>query len=242
MFELATYTPSEAAKISGVNVALQRDWRRREILPRRDGHARYTPFELAELMALSALAVQGVGPQKFTSIANMLAAGIVDAAMDQPEAYDGPMDLVVNDEEPEWLREWVSGANEYKTWRWDYDLLRWRMRRIKRRVHLWQGYDPSVVRSFFIQWANGTFAFEHSPIAPYEMIEESDPRRRGAVLILDLAGLGSALVERAPGFVKLDAVRLQENVARSKLYADVEAIKARLGPAPGSLDAAGAGA
>lgn len=228
MLTLASYTPAEAAKISGVNVALQRDWRRRGILPRREGHARYSPFEVAELMALNAFAVQGVGPQKFTPIATMLAAGIVDAAMDRPEAYAGPLDLVVNEDDRDWLLEWESGAKEFKNWRWDYDLTNWRIRAVKRRVNQWCGHDQNAIRSCFVQWADGSFAFYHSPITPYETIDEDDPRRSGAVLILDLAGLGRTFVQRAPGFVELDVEALKETNARSRLFDRVEEIRKRL--------------
>lgn len=63
-YVLERYTPAEAEMVTGVNVALQRDWRRRGLLPEiGGGHARYSAAELAEMMLMQEFAKQGLGPK-----------------------------------------------------------------------------------------------------------------------------------------------------------------------------------
>ncbi|MBX9791257.1 MAG: helix-turn-helix domain-containing protein [Sphingomonas sp.] len=63
-YVLERYTPAEAEMVTGVNVALQRDWRRRGLLPETGGgHARYNAAELAEMMIMQRGATQGLGPK-----------------------------------------------------------------------------------------------------------------------------------------------------------------------------------
>ncbi len=61
---LERYTPAEAEMVTGVNVALQRDWRRRGLLPETKGaHARYTASELAEMILMQDFSEAGLGPK-----------------------------------------------------------------------------------------------------------------------------------------------------------------------------------
>ena len=61
---LERYTPAEAEVVTGVNVVLQRDWRRRGLLPETGGgHARYTASELAEMVLMQDFAREGLGPK-----------------------------------------------------------------------------------------------------------------------------------------------------------------------------------
>lgn len=63
-YVLESYTPAEAEMVTGVNVALQRDWRRRGLLPETGGgHARYRAAELAQMMIMQEGANQGLGPK-----------------------------------------------------------------------------------------------------------------------------------------------------------------------------------
>lgn len=61
---LERYTPAEAEMVTGVKVALQRDWRRRGLLPETGGgHARYTAAALAEMVLMQDFARDGLGPK-----------------------------------------------------------------------------------------------------------------------------------------------------------------------------------
>jgi DNA-binding transcriptional MerR regulator len=57
------FTPAEAARLTGVSPDLQRDWRRRKILPARptEGHSRYGFSDLCRMVALKAFSDAGVG-------------------------------------------------------------------------------------------------------------------------------------------------------------------------------------
>ena len=71
---LERYTPAEAEMVTGVNVALQRDWRRRGLLRETGGaHARYTAAELAEMVLMQDFAVEGLGPKTLKDMLGMAA-------------------------------------------------------------------------------------------------------------------------------------------------------------------------
>jgi hypothetical protein len=55
IYSLTKFTPSEAERITGVAVDLQRVWRKRGFLPKVEGHARFDLISLAEMKALKAL-------------------------------------------------------------------------------------------------------------------------------------------------------------------------------------------
>lgn len=66
---LERYTPAEAETVTGVNVALQRDWRRRGLLPPTEGsHARYTASQLAEMVLMQDFAERKLGPKALKSM------------------------------------------------------------------------------------------------------------------------------------------------------------------------------
>lgn len=48
------FTPSEAANITGVSTDLQRDWRRRKVLPENEG-GKWTRFSLSDIVQMSVL-------------------------------------------------------------------------------------------------------------------------------------------------------------------------------------------
>jgi len=55
-FERRSFSPSEAARITGVSTTLQRDWRRRAII-QADGDGKWTRYDLAEVISLYLLKV-----------------------------------------------------------------------------------------------------------------------------------------------------------------------------------------
>jgi len=59
------FTPAEAAKISGVSTVLQRDWRRRGLLPAKDqeGWAKFTVVDVIEMAVMKAMSDSGFSVQ-----------------------------------------------------------------------------------------------------------------------------------------------------------------------------------
>jgi hypothetical protein len=88
-YTLTTFTPGEAERITGLSTTMQRDWRRRDILPTTHGHARFDVFELAEMWVLKLLTDRGIGPQAAMDVAPQCAAGIVLNALQWVDAYEG---------------------------------------------------------------------------------------------------------------------------------------------------------
>lgn len=85
---LERYTPAEAEMVTGVNVALQRDWRRRELLPAVDGHARYTGAELAEMVLMKDFADRKLGPKALRNLLGVASGPLSDWVEAQPGRSD----------------------------------------------------------------------------------------------------------------------------------------------------------
>lgn len=76
------FTPARAAELTGVDVETQRNWRKRGLLPSfARKHARFDPFQLAQLAATRALSTHDVGPTYARPIAEMVASSIVGHAL-----------------------------------------------------------------------------------------------------------------------------------------------------------------
>jgi hypothetical protein len=84
------FSPAQAEKITGLSPVMQGDWRRRGILPKHEGHARFNALEIAELWLLKMLSDRGVGPQQGKHVARRGAEGVVRAALRQPKAWYRP--------------------------------------------------------------------------------------------------------------------------------------------------------
>jgi hypothetical protein len=97
-YKLTKFTPGEAEQITGLTTMMQRDWRRRRLLPSRDGHARFDVFEISKMMFLKAMADRGIGPQRASQLAELAVGGIAFGALLPEAAYDEG-DPVPSDEE-----------------------------------------------------------------------------------------------------------------------------------------------
>lgn len=66
---LEQFTPAEAAQVTGVSPALQRDWRRRGlVVAKESAHARYSATELAELVLMREFSDEKLGPKLLRDI------------------------------------------------------------------------------------------------------------------------------------------------------------------------------
>lgn len=73
------YTPSEAEHVTGVSPALQRDWRRRSLLPDSEKYqARYSASALAEMLLMKDFADHGFGPKLLRDLLGMSALPLGD--------------------------------------------------------------------------------------------------------------------------------------------------------------------
>jgi hypothetical protein len=89
IFRLTSFTPAEAARITGVSTDSQRDWRRRGFLPQVEGHARFDAFSLVELWAMKMLSDRGIGPALTAKVLRRITIGIVASALTAIDSYEG---------------------------------------------------------------------------------------------------------------------------------------------------------
>jgi len=87
-YKLARFKAGEAERITGLSTVMQRDWRRRKLLARPDGHARFDVFGLSEMMFLKTMADRGIGPKRASELAEFAAGGIAFGALLPEAAYD----------------------------------------------------------------------------------------------------------------------------------------------------------
>lgn len=203
---LAQFTPSEAERITGVNTALQRDWRRRGILPSSEGHARFDIFSLSRMVVLRCLADRGVGPSMAVEAADSAAVATAWAALDFRDAWDGEAERALT-----WvlstpppldpaLAEVIGMAIKGGV---DIELpahgSHWRLQVNYLRYLLWSTTQlPRVLPApLFIWWADGTHGFHQSFDRARNDILSTDPQTYGAIIVLDLESLGHILLERA---------------------------------------------
>lgn len=85
----SVFTPAEAERITGVSVALQRDWRRRNIIPRNDGHARFELFDLADILTLKLFSDAGLSLDRAKGWIPFVPATIIAFALYRPGAIEG---------------------------------------------------------------------------------------------------------------------------------------------------------
>jgi DNA-binding transcriptional MerR regulator len=108
------FSPGEAAKITGVSTALQRDWRRREIIPEREsaGWTKFTLEDVIEMTVLKVFSDAGHSVQTVSDCASMAVLPTLAALGDTEGAVevDGA-ELIPEEERPRLLGNGVSGAD-----------------------------------------------------------------------------------------------------------------------------------
>lgn len=91
--EHSLFAPREIASITGVSAALQRDWRRRGILPKSETRFSANVYQLAELFCLRLLAEHGIGLRHSRAVVSSTgSAGSASGALRAPQG-NGVNDL-----------------------------------------------------------------------------------------------------------------------------------------------------
>lgn len=212
-FELTTFMPGEAERITTLATGLQRDWRKRGFIPANDGHARFDLFGLAEMLALKTLADRGVGPAVGQGVASWLAVGIAWHVLNSVDAYEGdhfrtnearglpprppmtyppgPKGVVFKAAMEHLVSKGLLSEEDLERRRgFDGDWLAKQVIRLK-------GYPRIIPAKFFIWWADGTHTFAASLDAAFGDGGATDDRWGGAVIVLDLDGIASTIMQRA---------------------------------------------
>ncbi|MGH6978208.1 MAG: hypothetical protein ACRED4_02780 [Brevundimonas sp.] len=208
-YTLSTFTPSEAEAITGLSTTMQRDWRRREFLPRGDGHARFDAFALAQMMVMKALADRGIGPQQTVKIAEWAAGGLCWEAMGWKDAFEGDFeqtyDWLPEDQRPSRepsadVLKVLSHLNDEAraeadlhgmdgSWGAKSQFLRKQVLRLK-------GIPRVIPARFLVWWANGDHCFTVDLGRAFDSVSSGDERVAGPAIVLDLNALASNLIDR----------------------------------------------
>jgi hypothetical protein len=164
------FTPAEAERITGVSVTLQRDWRRREIMPKREGHARFDLRDLADMFALKCLFDAGIWLEQAKQDQDLLpfiTAGVMMHALAAAGSIEGD------------LREHRRQFGRLSLLRIvTHDL----------RLRTLPGGD-------LIIWPNGEFQFAKNV---ERTIRGAEPEKKyGTIRILNLQALGQEFARRA---------------------------------------------
>jgi hypothetical protein len=214
IIKLAVFPASEAARISGVSPDLQRRWRCDAYLPPNGIRALHDVFQLAHMMALRAISTRTRNAPMARYVSEVCGNGIALHALLHVDAYEGDHLRVLSwDGEAfarvrralrrthaaiaahagdhialatalkEQLHDGGFGWNEQAAW-------------LVQEIFNERGIAEPPQR-FFIWFADGRYAWENSIDRVFPAAPTSDPRIAGAVLVMDLAAMGAAIVERA---------------------------------------------
>lgn len=219
------FTPSEAEVITGVSVTLQRDWRHRGFLEKGEGHARFDVFALARLAFMKALADRGVGPSETFEIAKIAAVGIVSRMAFWFSYWEGDADLALTWPGvtlPECETDEAKAQSILKALGMSgrQDLLDHLLKKTGSLPSNWNIKSRWLVsqllaergfpmtEQYFIWWPNCLTTFEASVDDALERFKSLNGQVSGAIVFLDLTGLGSALGDRtARPFVHVELPR-----------------------------------
>lgn len=147
---------------------MQGDWRRRDILPKHEGHARFNALDIAETWLLKMLSDRGVGPQHSKQVARRGAEGVVRAALRNPEAwYHVPRSGRIP--RPSMKKLWF---NRYFS-------------------------EPTTAR-FLVWWTDGSIEWADNLNAAFSKASAADDTKvDGPLIFFDTETIGRRLVEKA---------------------------------------------
>lgn len=205
--KLETYTPSEAAEISGLGLELQRNWRRRGYLPKNKGHGRYTLSDLAVFAVMAQLSERGIGPNVSQTFAEEAKRAIFLHSLTmnvfEREALNAAYDLHRRQIDADVAAAAAAAARSRGTEDPEairsilIDLVR---QKLADQVQSDQGMRGAQAPGYLVIWADGSTEFVADDEDPFASGDHwfADPRRQGGVLIFPLAAIAYKLVTRLP--------------------------------------------
>ena len=203
--EPTKFTPRQVEQICGVTVAQQRNLRRHKYLPSVEGHARFDVYEMAHVYVLQLMSDRGIGPKDASEVAEICATGITHHALAYPEAYSGDHDRIIeagiippiapySQDVIDALREAArnTGADEARA----VAAVSAESTAALAQSAFLQRYVGNLFRRraiparFFIWWADGAEMWTESLDEAFDDVADADPRKGGAVLVMDLPSVG----------------------------------------------------
>lgn len=184
MIHYEEFTASEAAAITGMSLAAQRDHRRRFTawMPPQGRHPTYQIYELFQMRFVMDVAPLGVGPKRAWEESEWVATGAAYSAFHIPGCIQGSFDpdpFGAPDPTEEEIKDGTARA-VFRDFMRNFEL-------------------PSIVPERFVFiWDKGDAWFDSSFDAWRARVKPNDPRLGKPAVILDLPFFAKALVERLP--------------------------------------------
>ena len=112
------YGAADVEQITGVSPDLQRDWRRRGILPKlaQPGRAKYSLSDVIEIAALKTLADAGLPVSTAGELASLSVLPVISNFLRWPDVYRFVGDAVSDEVKDEILAGHVVGASDDDNW------------------------------------------------------------------------------------------------------------------------------
>lgn len=202
-FTFADFTPAEVAQITTLSTEMQRDWRKRRLMPSRSAtrspedktkHNRYDVLEVAEIWIMKMFADRAIGPQVSKLFARQCAIAVVHNALKH-----GAKSVLFG---VEWEKPagevgvdgWLPSTHEEKRGLLENEERQYAIAEdIARQI----GWPEGRYTGMFIWWPTGDAEF--TSIGEWESAQSGDARFLGPAIVLDLYMIGDALVERVSG-------------------------------------------
>ena len=175
---IETFTPAEAAILTGVGVVNQRDHRRHfsEWFPKGPGHARFNLFQLLQMSFVTNAAEFGIGPGTAYETGEWVAHSALQFALSQPECISGDLaqECTIPDATELEIREYTA-----------------------RRVFS-EGFGRARVSAeeYAVIWGDGTDWFGSSLDACIGSLPDNDLRTGKPIMALHLPTFAARLVSK----------------------------------------------
>ncbi|MEP4260259.1 MAG: MerR family transcriptional regulator [Rhizobiaceae bacterium] len=204
-------TPGQAAKITGVSLARQRDYRRHGFLPETDDgkHSRFNLFDVARLFLLHTFGEHGMRPKQAAEIIDICAAGVAFRVLGDVDAYSGDHLALID-----------AGLVAPSTLS-DNELVTMRGEAVKigvsdpEEIFTNEAFDevaqaqflqPIAAKGFGIRvvpaeyliiWSDKSEYWADSIDAAFDDVAETDDRRAGPITVLSLASIARQIIDRS---------------------------------------------
>lgn len=106
------FAPKEAAEITGVSVALQRDWRRRKVLPEKKeaGWAKFKLADIIEMLVMKSFSEAGFSVLAVREVSSMAVLPTLRAILKFPDAVEFEGDEISEEEQEMMIVRHVQGG------------------------------------------------------------------------------------------------------------------------------------
>ena len=197
--------PHEAATVSGVALANQRNLRRSGYIPKNSGHARFTLEETAELLVFGSLSERGIGPKVSSTFAKTAARGIFLKTLHMAEIYTPEAAAAAHEvtkPEADTEIQYILKSGQLKSEvvethrRWHHGALA--KKHLAELIEAQVGARGEKTPDMFILFPNGHPEFFYDGKLPFEDVIYGHPAWQGPMIMFSMGGMAAQLASRLP--------------------------------------------